>query len=71
MSEANIHVIDLPATDMQVTEDFAIRIRAALDVLCALENEVVKAGFAVTYQVGFNGFGQKSVQTLSVLKRLA
>jgi hypothetical protein len=44
--------------------------RAALDTLCGLENEVAAAGFAFTFQIGFNSFGQKSVQSLAVLKKL-
>ena len=70
MSEATIHALDLPLSDKGIARDYEIRMRATLDTLCALENEVAAAGFAFTFQIGFNSFGQKSVQSLAVLKKL-
>ena len=67
---ADIHSLELRPTDVELAKGYDHRMREQLDALCQLENEAAAEGFTFTYQVGFNGFGRKAVQSLAVLKKL-
>ena len=67
---ADIHSIELRPTDAELAKGYDHRMREQLDALCQLENEAAAEGFTFTYQVGFNGFGRKAVQSMAVLKKL-
>ena len=67
---ADIHSIELAPTDKDVAATYHARLDEQLGALCQLENEAFSAGFAFSYSIGFDAFGKKSVQQISVLKRL-
>lgn len=67
---SNIHSIELRPTDLELAKGYDHRMREQLDALCQLENEAASEGFTFSYQIGFNGFGRKAVQSLVVLKKL-